>query len=150
MREKRRKWFIDGRLRGHNYISYSEYKHANRLFRSHHGVCAENFLLEINSEIDNAAEADSNFFWKRVNSRRKQSHSHAGSDLTVKSAVTLKKSSRSGAAIFGNCTRAVKAHILILFSDEILTTIWVVSLRSFQSAVCRITCTSLLKMSAKL
>ena len=72
MREKRRKWIIDGRPRGHNYISYSEYKHAKRRFRSHHRVCAENFLLGINSEIDNAAEVDSNFFWKKVNSRRKQ------------------------------------------------------------------------------
>ncbi|MCG8035004.1 MAG: reverse transcriptase family protein, partial [Candidatus Thiodiazotropha taylori] len=58
-----------------------EYKASKRNFRAHHRLCAENYLSEINDEIDQAAEVDSSFFWKKVNSRRQQSNSHAGSEL---------------------------------------------------------------------
>ena len=81
MREKRRNWIFNGRPRGCNNSSYNDYKQAKRLFRSQHRVCAENYLIEINAEIDQAAEVDSGFFWKKVNSRRQQSQTHAGSEL---------------------------------------------------------------------
>ena len=80
MREKRRNWIFNGRPRGCNNSSYNDYKQAKRLFRSQHRVCAENYLIEINAEIDQAAEVDSGFFWKKVNSRRQQSQTHAGSE----------------------------------------------------------------------
>ena len=81
MREKRRVWVREGRPRGRNYVSYNEYKSSKRLFRAHHRACAERFLLELNAEIDQAAEVDSNLFWKKVNSRRHKSHSHTGSEI---------------------------------------------------------------------
>ena len=55
--------------------------HTKRLFRLQHRVCAENHLLELNAEIDQAAEVDSRFFWKKVNHRRQQSQTHAGSEI---------------------------------------------------------------------
>ena len=82
MREKRRNWITDGRPRGHNHLSYSQYKTSKRLFRAQHRLCAEQYLIEVNAEIDRAAEMNSSFFfWKKVNSRRKQSHSIAGSEI---------------------------------------------------------------------
>ena len=81
MREKRRNWISNGRPKGCNNSSYNDYKQSKRLFRSQHRVCADNYLIEINAEIDQAAEVDSGFFWKKVNSRRQQSQTHAGSEL---------------------------------------------------------------------
>ena len=72
-----------GRPRGCNNSSYTDHKQAKRLFRSQHRVCAETYFIEINAEIDQAAEVDSGFFWKKVNSRRQQSQTHAGSELRV-------------------------------------------------------------------
>ena len=81
MRDKRRNWIRDGRPRGVQYLTYREYKTAKTLFRAHHRRCAENYLTELNMEIDKAAEIDSAVFWKKVNNRRKMSHTSAGSAL---------------------------------------------------------------------
>lgn len=45
------------------------------------GLALKDFLLELNAEIDQAAEVDSNLFLKKVNSRRHKSHSHTGSEI---------------------------------------------------------------------
>ena len=81
MREKRRHWIADGRPRGQQFQSYIMYKSAKRMFRAQHRLCAEQYLNEVNAEIDQAAEMNSSFFWRKVNSRRKQSHSNAGSEI---------------------------------------------------------------------
>ena len=81
MRDKRRKWVAEGRPRGSMFSSFINYKEAKRLFRLQHRVCAENHLLELNAEIDQAAEVDSWFFWKKVNHCRQQSQTHAGSEI---------------------------------------------------------------------
>ncbi|MCG7876973.1 MAG: reverse transcriptase domain-containing protein, partial [Candidatus Thiodiazotropha endolucinida] len=81
MREKRRIWISHGRPRGVQFETYKDYKSAKALFRAHHRRCAENFLIELNSEIDQAAELDSAAFWKRVNYRRKTSHTSAGCEI---------------------------------------------------------------------
>lgn len=81
MREKRRKWISEGRPRGVAFLSYKEYKTAKSLFRAHHRRCVENFLMELNFEIDEAAEVDSAVFWKKVNSKRKTSQTNAGSEI---------------------------------------------------------------------
>ena len=87
MREKRRKWIIEGRPRGLNFSTYKDYKNAKRLFRAQHPKCAEAFLTELNLEIDQAAELDSAVFWKKVNSRRKLSHINAGAEIKFGSNV---------------------------------------------------------------
>ena len=56
-------------------------KFSKWLFRARHRTYAERFLLELNAEIDQAAEVDSNWFWKKVNSRRHKTHSHTGSEI---------------------------------------------------------------------
>ena len=81
MRDKRRNWIRDGRPRGVQFLTYREYKTAKTLFRAHHRRCAENYLTELNMEIDKAAKIDSAVFWKKVNNRRKTSHTSAGSEL---------------------------------------------------------------------
>ena len=81
MREKRRKWIHDGRPRGMQFLSYKEYKSAKTLFRAHHRRCAENYFIELNIEIDQAAELDSGVFWKKINNRRMASHTSAGSEI---------------------------------------------------------------------
>ncbi|MCG8112938.1 MAG: reverse transcriptase family protein [Candidatus Thiodiazotropha taylori] len=81
MREKRRNWLRNGRPRGLQHLSYKEYKAAKAIFRAHHRKCAEKYLLELNMDIDKAAEIDSAYFWKKINNRRKASHTSAGSEM---------------------------------------------------------------------
>ena len=81
MRGKRRNWIRDGQPRGHNHISYREYKATKCLFRAYHRKCAEQFLTELDSDIDQAAELDCAVFWKKVNSRRNFSCTNAGSEI---------------------------------------------------------------------
>ena len=81
MRKMRRDWISAGRPRGNNYDSYRKYKDAKRSFRSLHRKCAEKYLTELNTEIDNAAELDSAFFWKKINGRRKYLTANAGSEI---------------------------------------------------------------------
>ena len=65
------------------YLAYKQYRAAKTLFRTHHCKCAENYLMELNIEIDKAAEIDSAVFWKKVNNRQKASHSSAGSEINL-------------------------------------------------------------------
>ena len=62
MRGKRRNWIREGRPRGHTHLSYREYKLTKCLFRTYHRKCAEKFLTELDSDIDQAAEVDSAVF----------------------------------------------------------------------------------------
>ena len=73
MRQARRQWISEGRPRGNNYASYRKYKAARCQFCSHHRLCAENYLSSFNAEIDQFAEQDFAYFWKRVNGSRKLS-----------------------------------------------------------------------------
>lgn len=55
MREKRRIWILDDRLRGECFDSYSQYKEAKRLVRQYQQKCAQNYLRSLNEEVDRAA-----------------------------------------------------------------------------------------------
>ena len=81
MREKRKMWISDGRPRGISFSSYRQYKETKRIFRQYHRHCSENYLKSLNEEIDNAAGLDSRYFWKLVNTRRKNSTSNVGAEL---------------------------------------------------------------------
>lgn len=81
MRQVRRFWIAEGRPRGNNYESYREYKETNSLFRTYHRNCSEKYSLQLNGEIEEAAEIDAAFFWKKINFRRKLSVSHAGNEI---------------------------------------------------------------------
>ena len=81
MRQRRREWILDGRPRNNDHSSYRRYKGAKCLFRFQHRKCAQNYLNELNREIDDAAELDSAFFWKKINNRRKSKSSSAGSEV---------------------------------------------------------------------
>ena len=81
MREKRKMWISDGRPRGILFSSYRQYKESKRIFRQYHRHCSEKYLKSLNEEIDNAAGLDSRYFWKLVNTRRKNSTSNVGAEL---------------------------------------------------------------------
>ena len=81
MREKRKMWISDGRPRGISFSSYRQYKESKRIFRQYHRHCSEKYLKSLNEEIDNAAGLDSRYFWKLVNTRRKNSTSNVGAEL---------------------------------------------------------------------
>ena len=66
MRQARRQWISEGRPRGNNHTSYRKYKTAKSIFRSQHRKCADNYLSSLNAEIDQFAELDSAYFWKRL------------------------------------------------------------------------------------
>ena len=66
MRQRRREWILDGRPRNNDHSSYRRYKGAKCLFRFQHRKCAQNYLNELNRVIDDAAELDSAFFWKKL------------------------------------------------------------------------------------
>ena len=81
MRHRRRSWIVAGKPRGDNHVSYREYKNVKCQFRSQHRKCAEKYLNDLNKDIDEAAELDCAFFWKKVNKKRKGSTSSAGSEV---------------------------------------------------------------------
>ena len=70
MTVKRSVWIFEGRPRGNGYNSYRQYKEAKRIFRQYHRKCTENYLKNLNDEIDRAAEVNSEYFWKLVNKRK--------------------------------------------------------------------------------
>ena len=74
MRQRRRNWIIAGKPRGDNDESYRQYKHAKRQFRYQNRKCAENYLNELNKDIDDAAELNSAFFWKKNQQKTKRVH----------------------------------------------------------------------------
>ena len=63
-------WISKGRPRDNGYNSYLQYKEAKRIFRQYQRKCAENYLKNLNDEIDRAAEENSEYFWKLVNKRK--------------------------------------------------------------------------------
>ena len=67
-------WISVGRPRGNGYNSYRQYKEAKRIFRQYHRKCAENYLKNLNDEIDRAAEVKSEYFWKLVNKRKSKAN----------------------------------------------------------------------------
>ena len=82
MWKMRRDWISADRPRANNHDSYRKYKDAKRSFRSLHRKCADKYLTELDTEIDNAAELDSAFFLeKKVSGRRKYSTLNAGSEI---------------------------------------------------------------------
>ena len=81
MRAKRNVWISDNRPRGNSFISYKAYKDAKRIFRQYHRRCSENYMKNLNEEIDTAAGLDSRYFWKLVNARRNKSSSNVGAEI---------------------------------------------------------------------
>ena len=65
MHEKRRIWKREGQPRGKQHLAYKQYKAAKAIFRAHHRKCAENYLMELNIEIDKAAKVDSSVFLEK-------------------------------------------------------------------------------------
>ena len=88
MREKRRQWNRANRPRGNRHSSYKDYKSAKCLFRAHHRRCADNFLTEINIDIDQAAKVDSALFWKKLNCRKKFLNTEAGCETKCGTTVS--------------------------------------------------------------
>ena len=77
MRQRRRNWIIGGKPRGGgggNDVSYRTYKNAKCQLRSQHRKCAENYSNDLNKDIDEAAELDSAFFWKKSTRSVKDLH----------------------------------------------------------------------------
>ena len=87
MRQARRLWISESRPRGNNYESYQKYKRAKCLFRSRHRKCADKYLSSLNAEIDEIAEIDSAYFWKRVYGRRKLSSVGTGCQIEFKGSI---------------------------------------------------------------
>ncbi|MES9881493.1 MAG: reverse transcriptase family protein [Sedimenticola sp.] len=71
MKSIRKTWILEGRPRGDGFQSYTDYKQSKKNFRNLHRNCVANYVAELNSEIDNSAEFDRNYFWRLVKSRRK-------------------------------------------------------------------------------
>jgi hypothetical protein len=65
-RTMRKIWVQDGRPRGMQYKSYSEYKRAKRDFRHIQQHANEQYIQETNHDINNAAGCDLRLFWKMI------------------------------------------------------------------------------------
>ena len=99
MLQKRRNWITDGRPRGHNYLSDSHYKTSKRLFRTQDKPLVEQYLIEVNAEIDQAAEMNSSFFLEKESIPEDSNPTltlAAKFDLMAKPVETLSKSPLSG------------------------------------------------------
>lgn len=92
MKLMRNRWISDGRPRGDNTPSYVNYKEAKRSFRNIHRQRVENYLTDINSDIDTSAEFDRNYFWRLVNSRRNKSCTSPGVEMMFGNVITREPS----------------------------------------------------------
>ncbi|MES9879758.1 MAG: reverse transcriptase family protein [Sedimenticola sp.] len=92
MKNLRMQWISDGRPRGDNYPSYVNYKEAKRSFRNLHRRQVDNYLTNINSEIDASAEFDRNYFWRLVNARRNKSCASPGVEMMFDNEITREPS----------------------------------------------------------
>ena len=72
MRTKRITWLREGRPRGHEFISYVEYKYAKRDFRKKMRELAFKDEQQFYEEIEQASSIDQNNFWRLINSKRKK------------------------------------------------------------------------------
>ena len=81
MKQCRRLWILDGKPRGNNFKTFRDYKSAKSVFRRVHRKASEDFLKQLNQEIDTAAEIDAGYFWKLVNRRRNNQASTDGSQM---------------------------------------------------------------------
>ncbi|KAH3826610.1 hypothetical protein DPMN_128519 [Dreissena polymorpha] len=70
MRYYRSQWCRAGRPRNKTYTEYMSYKTAKRNFRRAHRTAANGHMMQLNREIDESAEMNTNDFWKHVNTRR--------------------------------------------------------------------------------
>ncbi len=77
----RQTWIRNGRPRGHQHPSYTDYKLAKRRFRAYHRQCIEQYMSGLDAEIDTAAELDTTSFWKLYNRRKKRSCNAAGTEI---------------------------------------------------------------------
>ena len=60
MKRKRWQWKVDDKPRGERFQSYIEYKSAKCEFRKLHRCVVEQYLINLNSEIDNSRKKSSN------------------------------------------------------------------------------------------
>ena len=81
MRQARRQLISEGRPRDNNHSSYRKYKMTKNIFHSQHRKCADNCMSSPNAKIDQFAELDSAYFWKRVKGRQKLSSLSTGCQI---------------------------------------------------------------------
>ena len=81
MKEKRRLWCREGRPRDITNLFYIEYKNAKRDFKRLHNYHVNQYLRQLDHEIDKTAEADSEKFWKIVNSRKNSTKCSSGAGI---------------------------------------------------------------------
>lgn len=84
---KRRLWILDGKPRGNEHKSYTEYKGAKRELRKIHRRKVSQYLSKQLDDIDKYADIDSTLFWKCINRRRKPSRTAAGNELVFHNKV---------------------------------------------------------------
>jgi len=70
MRQNRSQWCRAGRPRNKTNTEYMSYKAAKRDFRRAHRKAASEHMRQLNRNIDESAEMNTNDFWKQVNTRR--------------------------------------------------------------------------------
>ncbi|KAH3801494.1 hypothetical protein DPMN_155146 [Dreissena polymorpha] len=70
MRQNRSQWCRAGRIRNKTNTEYMSYKAAKRGFRRAHRKAASEHMRQLNREIDESEELNTNDFWKQVNTRR--------------------------------------------------------------------------------
>ena len=71
-RSKRRAWIADGRPRGREFTSYTNYKQAKRSFINAQQEASEEYINKAYRDIDEAAGCDIRLFWKLISKRKKK------------------------------------------------------------------------------
>jgi hypothetical protein len=77
MKLLRQEWCRQGRPRNTTNPGHSKYKAAKPKFRRLHRLRVNEYLLELNSEIERTAEVDSVKFLKMINRRKKNRSSQS-------------------------------------------------------------------------
>ena len=84
---KHRQWVRNGKPRGNNFSTYTEYKDAKRDFRKIHRKKVLDYMSKLHEEIDRYAEIDSKLFWQCIKRRQSKARSAVGNELLFNNIV---------------------------------------------------------------
>ncbi|XP_069101570.1 uncharacterized protein [Argopecten irradians] len=74
-------WVSNGRPRDSNSVSFAQYKEAKRKFRLKHRQLSESHLVNLNIELESAADLNQKSFWSMIKSRRSDSCGNSGAEM---------------------------------------------------------------------
>ena len=84
MKALRSVWINEGRPRGDWSPSYREYKNAKAAFKRLHREAVCDYMINLEKELDEAAELDNDEFWRLINRRKSKTRTGSMGEMIFK------------------------------------------------------------------